>query len=81
MDQSDLKVCRMSLGEIEDRLSILNFHYMVGTPKGIETFTERHELGLFTQEEYLEAFRKAGLETVHDPEGVDGRGLFIGLKS
>lgn len=80
-DQPDLKVCRMSLGEIEDRQSILNFHYMVGTPKGIETFTERHELGLFTQEEYLEAFRKAGLETTHEPEGVDRRGLYIGMRS
>jgi len=81
VDQPDLKVCRMSLGEVEDRLSILIFHYMVGTPQGVETFTERHELGLFTLEDYLEAFRKTGLETIHDPKGIDGRGLYIGLKS
>jgi hypothetical protein len=71
----------MSISETEDRLSFLVFHYMVGTPQGIEYFTERHELGLFTHEEYLEAFRKAGLEIIHDPEGLDGRGLYIGLKS
>jgi SAM-dependent methyltransferase len=81
VDQPDLKISRMSLGGVKGRLSILDFHYMVGTPQGIKTFTERHELGLFTQEEYLEAFHKAGLETLHDPEGLDGRGLFIGLKS
>lgn len=81
VDQPDLKISRMSLGGIKSYLSILDFHYMVGTPQRIETFTERHELGLFTHEEYLEAFRKARLEVVHDPEGLDGRGLYIGLKS
>jgi SAM-dependent methyltransferase len=81
VDQPDLKVSRMSLGEVEGNLSILNFHYMVGTPQGVGYFIERHELGLFTQEEYLEAFREAGLEITHDPEGLDGRGLYIGLKT
>ena len=81
VDQPDLKISRMSLGGIKGRLSILDFHYMVGTPQRIETFTERHELGLFTHEEYLETFRKAGLEVIHDPEGLDGRGLYIGLKA
>lgn len=80
VDQPDLKISRMSLGEIKGRLSILNFHYMVGTPQGIETFNERHELGLFVHEEYLGAFHKAGLKTIHDPEGVAGRGLYIGVK-
>jgi SAM-dependent methyltransferase len=80
-EQPDLKICRMNLGEVVGNLSILNFHYMVGTPQGVEYFTERHELGLFTQEEYLEAFRRAGLEITHDPEGLDGRGLYIGLKA
>ena len=81
VDQPDLKISRMSLGGVKGRLSILDFHYMVGTPQRIETFTERHELGLFTHEEYLEAFQKAGLEVIHDPEGLDGRGLYIGLKT
>ena len=81
VDQPDLKVSRMSTGEVDDRLSILIFHYMVGTSQGVEYFTERHELGLFTHEEYLEAFRKAELEVTHDPDGLDGRGLYIGLKS
>jgi ubiquinone/menaquinone biosynthesis C-methylase UbiE len=80
VDQPDLKICRMNISEVDGLLSFFVFHYMVGTPQGVEYFTERHELGLFTQEEYLEAFHKAGLETIHDPEGLDGRGLYIGLK-
>lgn len=81
VDQPDLKISRMSSGGVEGRLSILDFHYMVGTLKGVEYFTERHELGLFTHEEYIEALHQAGLEVTHDPEGVDGRGLYIGLKT
>lgn len=80
VDQPDIKISRMSISEVEGSLSILFFHYLVGTSEGIEYFTERHELGLFPPEEYLEAFHKAGLEVSHDPEGLDGRGLYIGLK-
>ena len=81
VNQPDLKISRMSLGEVKGHLSILNFHYMVGTPQGIETFKERHELGLFMHEEYLGAFHHARLKTIHDPEGVNGRGLYIGVKT
>jgi hypothetical protein len=50
----------------------------VATAQGIERFTELHELGLFTEEEYLQAFREAGLNVLHDLTGLDGRGLYIG---
>lgn len=81
VDQPELKISRMNISEVEDNLSFFTFHYTVGTPQGIEYFTERHELGLFTHEEYLEAFHKAKLEVIHDTEGLDGRGLYIGLKT
>ena len=72
-----LSVARMSHVEVEDRLSRLHFEYLIGTPQGIERASEVHELGLFTVEEMLEAFRAAGLAAMHDPAGVDGRGLFV----
>jgi ubiquinone/menaquinone biosynthesis C-methylase UbiE len=80
VNEPELKISRINISEAEGNLSFFVFHYTVGTPGGVEYFTERHELGLFTHEEYLSAFRKAGLETIHDPEGLDGRGLYIGLK-
>jgi hypothetical protein len=62
------------------RVSILDFHYLVGTPEGVEQFTERHELGLFTRDEYREAAIAAGLEPTFDRSGLTGRGLLIGVR-
>lgn len=80
VDQPDLKIARISRTDIEGNVSLLNFHYLIATPEGVEYKTERHELGLFTHEEYLAAFTASGLTVVHDPEGLDGRGLYIGSK-
>jgi ubiquinone/menaquinone biosynthesis C-methylase UbiE len=80
VDKPDLKITRMNLSRRKGRLSYFTFHYLVGTPEEIKYFTELHELGLFTENEYLNAFRKAGLEGIHDPVGLDGRGLYIGRK-
>src|SRR5574341_5873 len=75
VDEPQLKVARMNVHEIVGSVSVLNFHYLVGTPAGIENFTESHELGLFTHNEYLAAFTDCGLETHYDETGVEGRGL------
>jgi hypothetical protein len=59
-------------------VSTIDFAYSVGTPAGVEQFTEHHELGLFTDEEYRGAFAAAGLAVEHDAEGLMGRGLYLG---
>jgi len=61
VDKPDLKIIRMSHSGQRGKKSILKFQYLVGTPKGIEHSTEQHELGLFTHEEYVDAFRSSGL--------------------
>lgn len=55
--------------------------YLVGTPQTIDYFSERHELGLFTHQQYLHAFQAAALETSFEPEGLTGRGLYIGRQA
>lgn len=80
LDEPDLKIARMNISRVEGRLSILDLHYLIGTPEGIEYTTELHELGLFTQHEYMHAFQSTGLETIYDEQGIFGRGLFIGIK-
>ena len=79
VDEPERKIVRMNVSCQKDRLSSFEFHYLVGTSQGVEHFTELHELGLFTHEEYLDAFRCAGLSVIHDPQGLDGRGLYIGI--
>jgi ubiquinone/menaquinone biosynthesis C-methylase UbiE len=80
VDQPGLKIARMSVSEREDRLSRNDFHYLVATADGVRYFTERHELGLFTQEDYTQAFRASGLDVMFDLDGLTGRGLYIGSR-
>jgi SAM-dependent methyltransferase len=79
VDEPDLKIARVNLNARRDQLAIMDFHYLVGTTEGVEQFTELHEAALFTYEEHLQAFREAGLEPEHDPEGLMGRGLFLAV--
>jgi len=78
VDEPELKIARMNVSERVGDLAVMDMHYLVGTPGGVESYTERFELGLFTHNEYLSAFRAAGLEVSHDPDGLIGRGLYIG---
>ncbi|MBI3925330.1 MAG: class I SAM-dependent methyltransferase [Armatimonadetes bacterium] len=78
VDEPDLKIARMSLTALRGRISRVDFHYLVATPDGVERFRERHDLGLFTHEEYVAALEGAGLRVERDPEGLTGRGLYLG---
>jgi hypothetical protein len=80
VDQPDLKIVRMSRASRKGNLSILEFQYLFGTAKGIEHSTEIHKLGLFSDRDYINAFRSAGLKAIRDAKGLDGRGLYIGVR-
>jgi SAM-dependent methyltransferase len=87
VDQPDLKLARLCVSKVAGaevkggNVAILDFHYLVATPEGIEYFTEHHELGLFTEDEYLAAFQQAGLVALHDREWMGGRGMYIGVRA
>jgi SAM-dependent methyltransferase len=80
VDEPDLKVVRMNTTEPAGDTTAFELHYLVGTPDGIESFTERHELGVFSREEHVEALRAEGLSVEYDPEGLMGRGLYIATR-
>jgi SAM-dependent methyltransferase len=78
VNEPDLKVAWMYTSEREQDVSVLDIHYMVGTPDGVHEFTELHELGLFTHEAHVDALRAAGLRDIeHDPRGLFDRGLYL----
>jgi hypothetical protein len=58
-------------------LSVFTLHYLIGTAGCVEYCTERHELGLFTVDQMLEAFGTAGLSATYDENGITGRGLYL----
>jgi SAM-dependent methyltransferase len=77
-DGPDRKVAWMYVSEVQGKLAVTDIHYLVGERTGVEHFTERHELGLFTDSEYREAMERVGLDVSYDPAGVYGRGMYIG---
>jgi SAM-dependent methyltransferase len=80
-DEDDIKICRMNRSETAGKLSILNFHYLLGRPgEGVRHFEERHELAMFSKEEMMLAFEDAGFEVIHDAHGLIGRGMYYGTK-
>jgi SAM-dependent methyltransferase len=71
---------RMMNSSLEGGLSVLDAHYLIAGQSGVAHLTERHELGLFSLEQYADAFAAAGLSVSVDPEGVTGRGLIVALR-
>jgi hypothetical protein len=70
----------MNVSAAAGSVSVIDFHYLVGEASGIRHFSERHELGLFTEADYIAAFEAAELDPLHDPEGLTGRGLYVGVR-
>jgi SAM-dependent methyltransferase len=71
-------VCRMALSRRHGSLSVISLHYLHGTRGGVRYYTEQLELGLFTGEEMVRAFSRAEMRADYEPEGLIGRGLYIG---
>ena len=78
VDEPDLKIARANVSAREGDIAIMEFDYLVTTPEGTRHFTERHEAALFTDEQYRQAFERAGLSVELDEEGLIGRGLYLG---
>ncbi len=76
----NMSVARMGFASLEDGLSVLTLHHMVGTADGVEEFVEVHKLAMFTDDEFTEAFAEAGLDVEIDPEGLIGRRLCVAKK-
>jgi SAM-dependent methyltransferase len=77
VDRPELKVVRANTSAREGDVSILDFHYLVATPAGVQSFRERHELVMLDDAQYRQAFAAAGLTVEHDPAGLNGRGLYL----
>ncbi len=71
---------RMMQSSLDGTVSVLDADYLVGDSAGVRHLTERHQLGLFTMDEYTGAFDAAGLTVSVDREGMIGRGLITAVR-
>lgn len=80
VDEPALKVARITVAERHGKIVDLSMHYIVGRPGSVEKFVEHHQEALHTVDEYMHAFKLAGLNTTYDAEGLIGRGLYIATR-
>lgn len=82
-ESDDMVVLRTSrhLAPGADDVTDMEFAYLVTTAEGSECFTERHVMGLFPAERYVEAMTRAGLDSEFLDGGTElGRGLAVGVR-
>jgi SAM-dependent methyltransferase len=76
-EANGVSVSRITRVEVDGRDSRLLFDYEITDATGTRHESEVHHLGLFTNDEMVEAFRSAGFSVEHDPVGLCDRGLYI----
>jgi SAM-dependent methyltransferase len=74
-----LRVTRSGRTLVEGDLSVLEFRYLVERPGGTDEFAETHVLGLFSQAQMEDAFRRAGLAVRRIPDVL--RGLYVAVQA
>jgi ubiquinone/menaquinone biosynthesis C-methylase UbiE len=80
-DGAGLTVLRMSYSVRRGRRRLhLEFHYLIRDRRGVRYLKESFEMGLFTDEEYRAAIRRAGLLLRARGKGPMGRGLYVAVR-
>ncbi len=83
VDQTDLKVVRISRSTKTGKVIHLELEHLVARPEGTEHFIELHDLTMFDwHTEFRPAFEDAGLIARFEEGGIgnNGRGLIVGRK-
>jgi hypothetical protein len=80
VDEPSLKIARVNTSVTERGVPVMDLHHLVGTPGETFHVVEHHEMGLFSVRRMMDAFDSAGLAPTYDPDGLTGRGLYIGVQ-
>ena len=81
VNKPELKITRMNISKRKEDIAILDFHWLIGTPKGINYYRDRHEVGLFDIEKFKSLMTDTGFEATFLKDGLlKDRGLYLGLK-
>ena len=78
-DDADPRVVRVSYSERTGNVLKLTMHHYISTAGKVSVAEPlRFDIAMFTADQFRDAMQSAGLEVFHDPEGLMGRGLYIG---
>lgn len=75
------KVARTNHWGHQKGVSVGDSQFLIANSEGIQHIAEKHELCLFTNAQYQNAFEQAGLSVVYDQHGLIGRGLYVGISA
>jgi len=75
-----LAASRVSISGREGHVSTFDLYWTIASDDGVDQFIEPHRMGLYSIDEYVQAFEAAGLAVEREPTGLIGRGLFIGRR-
>ncbi|MHA2038176.1 MAG: class I SAM-dependent DNA methyltransferase [Promethearchaeota archaeon] len=82
-DGEDIKIARLNTTKLENDISVMEMHYLiVERDKDVKYFVDRHEVGLFDTDKFLQIMKNSGFKAEFLKDGLmRGRGLYIGIKS
>lgn len=73
-------LARVGRSHRDGNRTILELHHLLGTVDGVDHLVDRHELTLFADDEYLDAFARAGLEVEKSESPFTDRDRYVGVK-
>lgn len=81
VEADDRAVALLETTTLQGETWLQETHYLTWScDDGIEHLAEAATLGAFTRADHEDAFARAGLAVDFDPEGLLGRGLFLGTR-
>lgn len=81
-ERDGVTLSRMCVTSRRGNLGTLDFHFLIGTSRGVRYIRDTHRIGLFEPGRFISLMKKAGFEARYEPEGfMKDRGLYIGIRS
>lgn len=75
----ELAAARIGISQSDGRRTHLEMHHLIGTRDRVEHVVEHHDLTVFTDDEYRQAFAAAGLSVRLGPGPLPGRDRYVGV--
>jgi len=81
VNEPDVKICRMNVNKKRGNIAILDFHFLIATKKGIGHLHDKHKLGLFDIDKFLQILKDNSFQAIYLKNGLmKERGLYVAVK-